>query len=291
MTNINPRAHQWFNSCCVMLFRWVWVWCPFLLWSPTAYGFQTPPLPLRHSSIVFQTDPQQQELDDTKKNPVDGVLSFIVSDSGSVILGSAGLLGLLLVRGSIDATNNAEELTNITRETLLAVLSIGAVLLNGLSQMDVPTALAETVELEGMYLAETLSFVAPAPRTSWILESLIQATPAATAVLLECHDDGWQMTAAVGVLPESALPHLQVPSDTPILDRFRKTVNGESYLPTLQALPGKAEFTYLPTNAQAALILSPQPNVVVVLGSNRARCFTPRDIAWCQAVVSRAVYI
>ena len=29
----------------------------------------------------------------------------------------------------------------------------------------------------------------------------------------------------------------------------------ESYLPTLQALPGKVEFTYLPSNAQEALLL------------------------------------
>jgi hypothetical protein len=91
-------------------------------------------------------------------------------------------------------------------------------------------------------------------------------------------------------------PIITVPAPTPILDRFlvynnndKKNVPGESYLPTLQALPGKVEFlSYLPRNTQAVLVLScGVANHVVVVGSNRARSFTPRDIAWSRAAVSR----
>ena len=85
---------------------------------------------------------------------------------------------------------------------------------------------------------------------------------------------------------------------TPILDRFLKDggVQKESYLPTLQALPGKVEFTYLPPNAQEALILpievqtsdrDSSKNVALVLGSDTAKNFSPKDVAWCQVLSSR----
>jgi hypothetical protein len=90
---------------------------------------------------------------------------------------------------------------------------------------------------------------------------------------------------------------------TPILDRFlnNKEMTKESYLPTLQALPGRVEFTYLPQNSQEALLVPvslslnsiAQENVpiieraVLVLGSDTAKSFTPRDVAWCQVIASR----
>jgi hypothetical protein len=80
---------------------------------------------------------------------------------------------------------------------------------------------------------------------------------------------------------------------TPILDRCKKSDCDETYLPTLQALPGKVEFTYLPANTQEVLIL-PVPTsageaaaTAIVLGSNCAKSFTPRDIAWCQTIAAR----
>jgi len=113
-------------------------------------------------------------------------------------------------------------------------------------------------------------------------------------------------------------------SNTPILDRFLSQNGGggknksESYLPTLQALPGRFEFyTYLPSNTQGVLILpvtrpgngndggsnsrssndgkkqekekvnDDDGTAVLVLGANTARSFSPRDIAWCQVVATR----
>jgi Cofactor assembly of complex C subunit B, CCB2/CCB4 len=242
-----------------------------------------------------------------------------------------------------DAT--ADSVTALTRATLLAVMAIGAVLLNGLSQLDVPTALAETVRLEGEFIPTT-QFVNDASNNSrstttesetaaaWVLESFVQATPASSAVYLQRrffdrgdHDNetslssssGWQMVGYVGILPPDLVQShasFTLPAQTPIIDRFiskqkknntnddnnnqAATAPGESYLPTLQALPGKVEFTYLPRNTQAVLVLPTTTTtttdgttaataevVVVVLGANRARSFTPRDIAWCQAAVSQ----
>jgi Cofactor assembly of complex C subunit B, CCB2/CCB4 len=149
---------------------------------------------------------------------------------------------------------------------------------------------------------------------SWTLASIAAATPASTAILMVHSSGRWQPMAYTGVVH----PNLPILDDTvtmnpatPILDRFLRnelrnelqTEGGlqrsESYLPTLQALPGKTEFTnsLLPPNAQAALLLpvalvpaaneEPYRQAVLLLGSNQARSFTPRDIAWCQTVIAR----
>ena len=115
----------------------------------------------------------------------------------------------------------------------------------------------------------------------------------------------------IGIEPQQHTSRL--PDSTPIMDRFRNrkkdndggssrsggVARQESYLPTLQALPGKTEFVslLLPSNTQAALLVptalrnggSPQQQqpAVILLGSNRARSFTPQHVAWCQAVASR----
>jgi hypothetical protein len=262
----------------------------------------------------------------TTKGPLDAALTWLISDTGSVLLGSAGLIALLVGRLWWDGGDNdndmAEAMVVTTRETLLAVVAIGAVLLNGLSQLDVPTALAETVVLDGVNAPTARLSVSSSSTTdntiAWVLESLVQATPAAlSAVYLRQSSSSaarWEIVGGVGILPsdllltmaDQSIEQLQqqrpiiVPAPTPILDRFLvvnnnnddKKVPGESYLPTLQALPGKVELlSYLPRNTQAVLVLScgddNSNNGVVVVGSNRARSFTPRDIAWCRAAVSR----
>jgi hypothetical protein len=157
----------------------------------------------------------------------------------------------------------------------------------------------------------------------WTLASIAAATPASTAILLvhSLLGQRWKPVAYTGVV-HPTLPTLDDDDDTnttspatttPIMDRFLRDklpiqdgrqLRSESYLPTLQALPGKTEFTnfLLPPNTQAALllpvVLPPQPaaaaakdeqyrQAVLLLGSNQARSFTPRDIAWCQTVIAR----
>jgi hypothetical protein len=105
----------------------------------------------------------------------------------------------------------------------------------------------------------------------------------------------------------------------------------KTYFPTLQAVPGSVEFTsssILSSNTQSALIIPiirttdydfdnennsiyededdihdrndrerydiisrTSPKTLLVLGSDLARSFTPRDIAWCQAVSKRIMMI
>jgi Cofactor assembly of complex C subunit B, CCB2/CCB4 len=270
------------------------------------------------------------DAESTASNPVDAALSWVTSDVGSLVMGLIGLVLLLasrLVSGSSsssDLYDNVEFSSTFatamgeeTRANLLAVFAIGTVLLNGLSRLDVQSVLAEAVELQGTLVTEPVSLfdnansvVDDSTLLSWTLASIAAATPASTAILMVHSSGRWKPMAYTGVVH----PNLPILDDTvtmnpatPILDRFLRnelqTEGGlqrsESYLPTLQALPGKTEFTnsLLPPNAQAALLLpvalvpaaneEPYRQAVLLLGSNQARSFTPRDIAWCQTVIAR----
>lgn len=224
---------------------------------------------------------------------LDFVLSLIVSDIGSIIL---GLIGLTIVVGHrLVAMDNlvVDTMGQETRSDLLATFASGAVLLNGVSKLDVTSALAETVRLDGVQLEqiEVNEDISNEKELQWSLESLLVATPARTVVLLALDDHGrWKVSASAGVVPsdKSLRTVLSLPT-APILDRFRKDVSKETYLPTLQALPGKSEFTYLPVNTQGALLLPVResPTNVLVLGSDTAKSFTPRDIAWCRVLAER----
>ena len=156
--------------------------------------------------------------------------------------------------------------------------------------------MAERVQLVGVRQAEPVLLESSNDKTlaSWVLASMLKASPASSVVLLETSSPTapWQIKAYAGVVPETLIANgaeTELPPDTPILDRLRRE-DTESYLPTLQALPGRFEFTFLPSNTQAVLLLpvtGGDTRVAVALGANQARSFTPRDIAWCQVVASQ----
>jgi hypothetical protein len=253
----------------------------------------------------------------TNASPVDVVLSWLTSDIGSIVLGGVGLVLLLLGRFILDEDGEAtvdvspEVMVEQTRVNLLAVFAIGAVLLNGLSQLDVQSALAEKVDLLGTTISQPIivdheDYDNIREEISWVLSSILTATPARTVILLvrSENDNGgverWKPIAYVGVLPPNMfLDQPQFSRETPIMDRMLRVVTTdtkrrESYLPTLQALPGRIEFTnyLLPSNTQAALLLplrltTSKQIATLLLGSNQARSFTPRDITWSQTVATR----
>ena len=158
--------------------------------------------------------------------------------------------------------------------------------------VDVTAAMSESVELEGTLL-DTPEFLvsyndAKLTRTiQWGLESLLEATPAKSAVLLERQEpenSEWKVAARAGIVPTSTV----IPDTTPILARVGSPGNTkETYLPTVQALPGKKELTYLPSNTQLALLIPIDNGKVLVLAGNTAKSFTPRDVAWSRIVAER----
>jgi hypothetical protein len=221
----------------------------------------------------------------------DLVLRAIVSDVGSIAVGLIGLVIAVGYRLSDQDSLTVDTLGQETRTDLLAVFASGAVLLNGVSKLDVTSALADSVILEGINLPEPeYSSADYQPDLPWALESLLTATPAKTAVLLRHDGSAWKSVASVGTVPSEKEMRLGPIQDTnPILDRFLKSDSSgkETYLPTLQAIPGRVEFTYLPPNTQGALLLPVSQNEVLVLGSNTAKSFSPRDVAWSQLIATR----
>eukprot|EP00978_Attheya_sp_CCMP212_P015652 scaffold40342_cov61-Attheya_sp.AAC.5 len=249
---------------------------------------------------------------DSSTGIVDVVLNALTSDMGGIVLGSLGLVVAIFNRLSALDVTPVEGLGQQSRADLLAVFACLAVLLNGVSKLDVTSALAESVQLDGIPLSapsftdETI--LKNVDGVKWALGSVLDATPADTAVLMmktSCNDR-WKPIAVAGIVPRDEQLRQALPDSvamTPILDRFlnNKEMTKESYLPTLQALPGRVEFTYLPQNSQEALLVPvslslsyiAQENVpiieraVLVLGSDTAKSFTPRDVAWCQVIAAR----
>jgi hypothetical protein len=240
----------------------------------------------------------------------DYILSLLTSDLSSIVLGSIGILLALSNRlSSIDyeaasiATNQAADMGMQSRMDLLAVFSAGAVLLNGVSKLDITSALAETVVLEGRKLDGAVyskgRITLNQGLINWSLDSVIKSSPAKSAVILgySKQELKWEIFALDGIVPFEENLRKAIPDGvaTPILDRFLKKGQGnkETYLPTLQALPGRSEVTYLPQNTQEVVLLpfdidsSKYSKGALILGSDTAKTFTPRDIAWCQVVARR----
>lgn len=276
-------------------------------------------------------------------SPIDKFLLAITSDRTSLLLGSMGIV-LLLLNRLLTFPDDVMYEASRSRIDLLGVFASGSVLLNGITKLDVESVSAEKVVLEGVYhqkVAWDVDTIKQCQLSSteqrcvddenfkfiveWALLSFLKCTPAQTAVLLVTYrsqkskskSKQWMTLARVGILPLESQP----PNKSPILDRMLSgdnsikggTVGGadvvamgnrkggpkESYLPTLQSLPGKVEFTYLPFNAQEALVL-PVSSVsekstastmegwqyAVVLGGDVAKSFAPRDIAWCKEIAS-----
>jgi hypothetical protein len=193
-----------------MLYRCFLATCILALCSQPCCGFlpsKTPGSPKgthiqSTMPLCLQRDAQQggsvrfSGSDATITNPLDSFLSFVASDIVSIALGIVGLLAVVIHRWAL-LDDSAEALTLQTRTDLLAAFACGSVLLNGVTKLDVTTALAESVVLEGSQLT-TPEFLATEVNSkstiAWGLESLLTATPAKSAFLLQKSAAGpWDM--------------------------------------------------------------------------------------------------
>ena len=276
------------------------------------------------ANVSFKSNSSSSNSGPANLSPIDSLLINVTSDRTSIFLGSVGIFILLLNRVLSFPEDAAYEASR-SRIDLLGVFAAGSVLLNGISKLDVESVTAEQVALEGVNEASSVvwnndntNFVyeGDKDKVEWALFSFLKCTPARTAVMLgkKEEEESWVPLAMTGILPlDPSLRTSLRSNSTPILDRMLRddgnikggTVGGtevvigsnrkgpkESYLPTLQALPGKIEFSYLPSNAQEALLLPVPPKegdssrYAVVLGGDRAKSFAPRDISWCREIAS-----
>jgi len=282
------------------------------------------------ANVSFDNKRSSDSTSPSNLSTIDQLLLTLTSDRTSLLLGSLGILLILLLR-LISFPEDATYEASRSRIDLLGVFAAGSVLLNGITKLDVESVQAERVMLEGINQDKVIwnenqnsslqgrndKFQST---VEWALTSFLKCTPAQSVVLLATQQNSeWIPLATVGILPSEEQLRSSISSDlkTPILDRMLRedgsikggTVGGtevvgstrrkgasESYLPTLQALPGRVEFTYLPSNAQEALLLPvTRPDdddnydgwfYAVVLGGDKAKSFAPRDIAWCKEIAS-----
>lgn len=207
------------------------------------------------------------------------LLRTLTGPEFSIALGVSILLAVLTNRLA-----TPELIDSQARTDILGVMASGGLITNGVYLLDLNVKTAEEVTLVGRFLQEYSPSLVPSARRDlqWLAESLLLASPTTTVVVYR----GGQALARVGVVGESP-----VVQDAPILQRcIREGKYGrELYLPALQVLPGKIEFDYLPENCQGVLM---QPvldgSAVVIIGTNRARAFSPKDIAWIKGLCDQA---
>jgi len=205
-------------------------------------------------------------------------INWITSDVGNIVTGCIGIVLILIGRLTLD---DQADLGAQTRADLVGVLAAISLTLQGLTKLDVESAKSPRVALNGVDVDTTEGV---SKDQAWMMQSMLETTPAKSAVLLQRKDTEWTIVARIGTLPAT---ETSLPPATPILDKVADT---ETYLPTLQALPGRVEFTYLCPNTQAALLIpvGRRSDQVLVLGSDQAKSFTPLDIAWCTAAMEQA---
>lgn len=281
------------------------------------------------ANVSFKNNKGNNSNSPANISTIDSILLNLTSDRTSLLFGMIGIVILLLNR-IISFPEDAAFEASRSRIDLLGVFAAGSVLLNGITKLDVESVTAEQVALEGVneggvvWYNDDFEYDGNKANVEWTLSSLIKCSPARTAVLLgktqsQREGGSWIPLAMTGILPsDTSLRTSLRTNSTPILDRMLRddgsikggTVGGtevigsqkrkgpnESYLPTLQALPGKIEFSYLPSNAQEALLLPVPPpssttdevdgcRYAIVLGGDTAKSFAPRDISWCKEIAS-----
>ncbi|CAM9607802.1 unnamed protein product [Ectocarpus sp. 4 AP-2014] len=228
----------------------------------------------RPRAVTMASDEVEQ------RSPVAG--SLLRALTGPYVSLGVGVGILLAVLANRIAT--PELVDSQARTDILGVIASGGLVTNGVYLLDLKVKEAEEVTLVGTFVQEYADDLAPGARRDlqWLGESLLLVSPA-TSMLV--YQDG-KTLARVGVMGESADIR-----DAPIL---RKCIiegrdGREQYLAALQTLPGKVEFDYLPENCQAVLMLPVlEGSAVVVVGTNRARAFTPKDIVWMKGLCNQA---
>ena len=202
---------------------------------------------------------------------------------------SAGVVGVTLIlfnRLGIDL----DKVTDVqSRADILAVVACSAVLLNALSETDVEARNRDPVGLVGYSLRRPLmapqraAEAAVVDRLEWVSTSLLRSTPATSIHLIET--DGTIACRAGVVGSGDNLDNFALnTSGMPILNKVL-IQSEEVYLPDLQILPGKVEFTYLPINCQSVVVLPWGAGGAAVVGTNQAKSLKLGDIAKIRAVL------
>jgi len=206
-------------------------------------------------------------------------LPLLLQPNVSIGAGIALLLALVTNRLLTEELLNSQ-----SRADLIAALPAVLLTLKALTDFDITPRDAEAVPLGGAQLEWTKPGLADEQRQTldWAAGALLDCSPC-TSLLV------WREGETLllrGQLPAAAEAPL-VPG--PLLSKCMAKKNGApEYLPALQLLPGRVEFSYLPEETQGVLLV-PMPGQLgaVVLGTDTQRAFKDDDVAWARAVATR----
>lgn len=208
-------------------------------------------------------------------------------------------VGVVLLLALVTNRLLTEELLNSqSRTDLIAVVASIVLALNGLSSLDITPREADTVPLTGARIEWALPALPAAARAEveWTASALCACTPCTSVAL-------WRAGRTLclrGVLAAKLAPFAsggdaaagleQAVQPGPLLSKSAGRASGApEYLPALQLLPGRTEFSYLPEETQAVLILplGGEEQGALVLGADRARAFGKDDVTWARALAKR----
>ena len=183
--------------------------------------------------------------------PVSKELPILLRAEPAMAVGSALLL--LLVGNRLVTS---ELLNSQSRADLIAVIAPVLIILKALGDLDITPREAEAVPAAGQpcdWVEPSLPAAARA-ELGWAAQACL-GMGACTSVALW---RGERTLLLRGTLPRSVVaaagPGAVVPG--PVLSKVAARLNGApDYLPALQLLPGRIEFSYLPENAQGVLML------------------------------------
>lgn len=209
----------------------------------------------------------------------------IKSPELSIGAGVAGIFILLANRLSVDM----EKITDVqSRADIISVVACSALLLNVLSEQDIVARDRDPVPLVGFALRSPIIDSEQLPSfqqtiSKWYINSILQATPATSVHIIRTR----MVVGRGGVIGQGDNRSNNVlDSRMTILEKVLQG-DEEVYLPDLQILPGKVEFTYLPINAQSVIILPlGVTGSAVVIATNQAKVLKVMDLARIRALTS-----
>lgn len=201
----------------------------------------------------------------------------------ALVLGSSLLFFLVTNRLFTEDLLNSQ-----SRADLIATIAPTLIMLQALADLDITPRAAEPVALQGEQAAWTEPALPATLRAEleWASDALLGGPCASVAIVR-----GERTLLLRGTLPRVASPERAVQAG-PLLEKtLRRTSGAPDYLPALQLLPGRVEFTYLPENTQGVLMVpllggSAQPGALI-LAANQQRGFAEDDVEWARAVGAR----
>jgi hypothetical protein len=239
--------------------------------------------PLRYTTIpqiklssLHQTSKNSVQ-DGKSTSPVDAInnskLSLGVGITGLLILFATRVLTLGDVVSDIQS-----------RSDIITTIACSALLLNALSETDIVAKDREPVSLVGHYIKgrpfiydKLDQKVKRAIR--WAVVTILNNTPCTSVHVIQN-----DMILGAGGITGSYRINDDEPIDLgnmPVLRRCQST-GEEVYLPDLQVIPGKVEFTYLPINCQSVMLLPVNNDaltgVAIVVGTNQAKVLRQNDL-------------